>query len=85
MYKRRTYLATVARAETNASESNRDRAFQACKSLKALGIKATVDYAFRRTAQGRFTGLVTLDPAAFLSALGITEELPPIQEPVTEV
>ena len=42
MYKRRTHLAGVVRAEADASESNHRRAFRACELLKAVGIKATV-------------------------------------------
>ena len=85
MYRRRTYLVAVAQAGTNDSDSNRRRAVRACDLLEAFGIKASVNYADRRTAQGQYTGLVTLDPAMILPYLGITEELTPIQESVTEL
>ena len=73
MYKRRTSLAAAARAKTNASNSNKRRASRACELLRAVGIKARVDYDY----PDRHTGLVTLDPAEILPSLGITEELSP--------
>ena len=79
MYERRTHLVAAADAEIDASDSNKRRASQACDLLEALGIKATINHS-DRSAAGRYTGLVTLDPAAIFPSLGITEELPPIQE-----